>query len=421
MTDNLSRRDVFRHAGLLGAASSAPWLLAGCTAPEAEEEPDEDGSRAEAESSAGPPASDSGEPLRVGLLMPTSGVYATLGTTMLQGFNLFVDANPDAFGGRRLETVTVDEGETAQSGVDAAQRLLNAERVTLVVGIVSSAVALNVRDLFDGQKVPLLLANAGATVLTGDAASPYVFRTSFSNVQQGSALGQYVHDEVTPRGVYLIGPDYAAGVEHLIGFRSRYEAAGGAVLGELLPPFTTTEDYRPFLNEIRDAGAAAVFAFFSGGEAVRFVQQYAETGLRDSIPLLGTPLTDETVLGAQGAAAEGVRSSLHYALDLDNAANQAFVASYRDAYGTDPTSFSVQAYDAAQLLSLSLQATNGDTSNVDLFVEAMGAVGQIDSPRGPFELDDKHNPVQHFYLRVVQEGRNVFDRDLGVIGDPLAG
>lgn len=409
-----NRRDVLR--GALCAAVA----LAGCTRPEGEEPTDAE-PQAQAQTSPDTSAADGGEPLRVGLLVPTSGVYSTLGTTMLQGFNLFVDANPDAFGGRRLETVTVDEGETAQSGVDAAQRLLNAEGVALVVGIVNSAVALNVRDLFDGQKVPLILANAGASVLTAEAASPYLFRTSFSNVQQGSALGQYMFDEVAQRGVYMIGPDYAAGVEHLIGFRSRFETAGGAVLGELLPPFATTQDYRPFIDEIRERGASAIFAFFSGGEAVRFVQQYAESGLKDTIPLLGTPLTDETVLGAQGPAAEGIRTSLHYALDLDNATNQAFVADYRDTYGQDPTSFSVQAYDAAQLLSLTLQATGGDTSNTDLLVEAMGAVGEIDSPRAPFELDELHNPVQHFYLRQVREGRNVFDRDLGVIGNPLAG
>jgi branched-chain amino acid transport system substrate-binding protein len=247
-----------------------------------------------------------------------------------------------------------------------------------------------------------------------------VFRTSFSNVQEGSALGQYMYDEVAQRGVFLIGPDYAAGVEHLIGFRTLYERAGGVVRGEVNPPFTTTQDYTPFLDQIREADPSAVFAFFSGGEAVRFVQQYAQAGLKDSVPLLGTPLTDETVLGAQGEAAEGIRTSLHYAIDLDNPTNQAFVADYRDAYGEDPTSFSVQAYDAAQLLARGLQATSGDTSNVDLLVEALGSVGQIDSPRGPFELDENRNPVQTFYLRRVEGGRNVYQQDLGVIGNPLA-
>ncbi len=417
MLDNpktLSRR-AFTRAGLACFAVS-PALLAGCTDPP-EEEP---GEEPQAQASPAPETSVRGEPLRVGLLVPTSGVYTVLGTTMLQGFNLFVDANQDAFGGRSLETVTVDEGETAQSGVDAAQRLLNAEAADLVIGIVSSAVALNVRDLFHEQQVPLIIANAGASVLTGEAGSPYIFRSSFSNVQEGAALGQYVYDEVAQRGVYLIAPDYAAGAEHMLGFRTTFEAAGGAVLGELFPPFTTTDDYGPFLEEIREARATAMFAFFAGSEAVRFVQQYAEAGLKDSIPLLGPGFLTEGVLQPQGAAAEGLRTSLHYSTDLDNERNVEFVADFEEAYGARPDVYAVQAYDAAQLLSLTLQATNGDTSNVDAFVEAMGAVGQIDSPRGSFELDENRNPVQNFYLRRVEGGRNVYDRDLGVVGDPLA-
>jgi len=410
----LDRRAFLRGAG----AAALPALLAGCTVERAQDDPEP---APVGGGTPAPTASADGEPLRVGVLIPTSGVYTTLGTTMLQGFNLFVDRNPEAFAGRRLETVTTDEGETAQSGVDAAQRLLNAERADLVVGIVSSSVALNVRDLFDGEQVPLIIANAGASVLTGEAASPFVFRTSFSNVQEGSALGQYLYDEVAQRDVFLIGPDYAAGIEHLIGFRTRFEAAGGVVRGELAPPFASTEDYNPFLEEIRAADPSAVFAFFSGGEAIRFVQQYAEAGMKEQIPLLGTPLTDETVLGAQGQAAEGIRTSLHYALDLDNPANLAFVDAYRDAYGEDPTSFAVQAYDAAQLLALTLQSTGGDTSDVGGLVEAMAAAGPIDSPRGSFELDEGHNPVQNFYLRQVEGGRNVYQQDLGVIGNPLSG
>lgn len=411
----LDRRTFLRGAG----AAALPALLAGCTIERnrSQEDPEPEPVGA---ATPEPTASPDGEPLRIGLLVPTSGVYVTLGTTMLQGFNLYVDRNPEAFAGRRLETVTTDEGETAQSGVDAAQRLLNAESADVVVGIVSSSVALNVRDLFDGEGVPLIIANAGASVLTGEAASRFVFRTSFSNVQEGSALGQYLYDEVAQRDVFLIGPDYAAGIEHLIGFRTRFEAAGGVVRGELAPPFASTEDYNPFLEEIRAADPSAVFAFFSGGEAIRFVQQYAAAGMKEQIPLLGTPLTDETVLAAQGQAAEGIRTSLHYALDLDSPTNLDFVDAYREAYGADPTSFSVQAYDAAQLLALTLQSTDGNTDS-GVLVEAMAAVGPIDSPRGSFELDEGHNPVQNFYLRQVEGGRNVYQQDLGVIGNPLEG
>ncbi|MPZ88511.1 MAG: ABC transporter substrate-binding protein [Nitriliruptorales bacterium] len=421
---SLNRRMFLRGAaGVLGAVA-APGLLAACTRNDAQSEaspaadPDP-GTAPENLDFEAPDGGGSADGLRVGLLVPTSGVYTTLGSAMVQGFNLFVGENLDAFGGRRIETVTVDEGETPESGVEAAQRLLNEEQVDLVVGIVSSGVALNVRDLFDQGQVPLIIANAGAGALTGQARSPYLFRTSFSNAQEGYALGQYMYDNVTEQGVYLIGPDYAAGIEHLVGFRKAYEEAGGVVLRESHPAFATTEDYTPFLDEIKEIDAEAVWAFFSGAEAVRFVQQYAEAGLQDDVPLLGTPLTDENWIEAQGDAAEGVRSSLHYALDLDLDRNRQFVSAYQAAYGVMPSSFSVQAYDAAQLLALGLQATEGDTSNMEAFIEAMASIEEIDSPRGAFTLDGNRNPVQSFYLRTVEDGEIVYTEDLGVVADPL--
>lgn len=420
----LGRRAFLRGtAGALGVAA-APGLLAACSRDGAESvaspaDDNDPGTAPENLDFEAPADGGSADALRVGLLVPTSGVYTTLGSAMIQGFNLYVGENLDAFGGRRVETVTVDEGETPESGVQAAQRLLNEEQAEIVVGIVSSGVALNVRDLFDQGQVPLIIANAGAGALTGQAKSPYLFRTSFSNAQEGYALGQYMYDNVAERGVYLIGPDYAAGIEHLVGFRMAFEEAGGVVLRESHPAFATTEDYSPFLDEIQEIEAEAVWAFFSGAEAVRFVQQYAEAGLKDDVPLLGTPLTDENWVEAQGDAAEGIRSSLHYALDLDLERNNQFVSAYQAAYGVAPSSFSVQAYDAAQLLALGLQATDGDASNKEALIEAMAAVEEIDSPRGAFTLDENRNPVQNFYLRTVEDGKIVHTEDLGVVADPL--
>lgn len=423
---DLGRRAFLRRAGVLTTAAASPALLGACTRDTAAG----DAGTAAADSSptqTAPAATDAasptpsvGPPLKVGLLVPTSGVYTLLGVAMRQGFQLYLDANPDAFGGRTIETVEVDEGATTDSGIAAAQRLLNTERVALVVGIVSSAVALAVRDLFDTQRVPLVLANAGANALTGQVASPLIFRTSFSNRQPNFALGQFVHDQVTANGVYLMASDYASGTEQLGGFRQAYEAAGGIVAGERLTPFAQTTDYTPFLAEVAGSGAQALFAFYAGSEAVSFVQQYAESGLAATTPLLGSGfLTDETVLPAQGGAAEGVRTSLHYVADLPNPTNAAFVAAYEDAYGERPTVYSVQAYDAAQLIAAGLQATGGDQA-VDGLLGAMSSA-QIDSPRGAFRLDANRNPVQMYYLREVRGGANVYVQDLITVEDATAG
>ena len=432
-TAGLHRRGFLQRAGLLGAAAASPALLAACSGSAVDEGGDSAAGSPSASASGaasaseeeGPSASESasasgsGEALRVGLLIPTSGVYTLLGESMRSGFQLYLDTNPDAFGGRSIETIEVDEGETPDTGVRGAQRLVTEEEVAVVIGIVNSAAALGARDLFDESQIPLIIANAGANDITGAAASPYIFRVSFSNRQPNFALGQYMYDEISPEGVFLIAPDYAAGTEQMAGFREAYEAAGGTIVGQTAPPFAQTQDYQPFLAEIQNAGAQAVHAFFSGGEAVTFVQQYTQFGLGGTIPLLGSGfLTEGAVLQGQGAAANGIRTSLHYVSDLDNPRNAEFVEAYQSAYDALPDVFAVQAYDAAQLLDLGLAETEGDTSDMATFVEAMASV-EIDSPRGAFRLDANRNPVQTFYLREVVDGANTYVQDLIEVEDAV--
>src|SRR5688572_24140 len=264
-----------------------------------------------------------GGTIKVGLVIPQAGVYTPLGEDMKQGWDLWLEQNDGKMGDYEVETVVADEGEGPDTGVPAIQRLLQEDQVDVVVGIVNSATALGAADQFTEAQKVLIVANAGAGPITGEASSPYVWRTSFTNAQIAAAMGQHLGDEgVGP--VYVMAPDYAAGQEVIAGFTEAYEAAGGTVAGQALPPFGTTQDYQPFLSPIESSGAEATFVFFSGGEAVSFVQQYAEFGLKDSIPLYGSGfLTEGSVLDAQGEAAVGIQTSLHYSTEIENDANQA--------------------------------------------------------------------------------------------------
>jgi branched-chain amino acid transport system substrate-binding protein len=395
----ISRRELLRRAGVVGTAIATPGLLSACGVFGGD-----DGGGGDSEGS-----------LKIGLLVPTSGVYAALGEDMRNGFELYLDGNDRRLGGRSVEVVVEDEGETPEGALRKAQKLVRQDRVALVTGIVNSAAALSMRDLFDEEQVPLILANAGANDLTGAARSPYVFRTSFANSQVSLPLGEWVYENVADSNVFVTAPDYAAGAEAVGGFRETFEAAGGSVVGESFPPFGTTDDYQPFLSDIQRSGAEAVFAFYAGGEAITFVTQYAEFGLKDSIPLVGSGfLTDEGVLPAQKEAAVGIRTSLHYTPRLDNQTNQDFSAAYQEAFGEPPTVYAVQQYDAAQLIDRAVGELEGDTGDVDAFVEAMANVGTIDSPRGEFEMDpETHNPIQPMYLREVQEIEG------GLVNEPI--
>lgn len=359
--------------------------------------------------------------VKVGLVVPKSGVYAALGTDMQRAWELWLEQNGKKFGNYTVETIVADEGEGPTTGQPAVQKVLQSDGVDVVVGLVNSATALGVAPVITEAKKLLIVTNAGAADVTGAKRSPYVWRSSFTNAQVSSSMGTHLASSGFKDGVFAIAPDYAAGTEVIAGFKKAFEAGGGKVVAEAKPAFGKTSDYQPFLTQIQQSGAKATFCFFSGSEAITFVRQYAQFGLAKTIPLYGSGfLTEGSVLKQQGDAALGLQTVLHYSDQLDNPANKAFVQAYTAKYGEAPSCFSAQTFDAANVLNRALRsasALDGDTLG-----KALGGLGAIDdSPRGSWTFDGQ-SPKQHLYLRKVENKGgtlvNAVVSDLGQLSQP---
>ncbi|MBV9523991.1 MAG: ABC transporter substrate-binding protein, partial [Alphaproteobacteria bacterium] len=221
-------------------------------------------------------------------------------------------------------------------------------------------------------------------------------RSSFSNWQPGYAMGE-VAAKRGAKKVVTITWKYAAGDESVGGFKEAFEKSGGQVVKELSLPFPNVE-FQPLLTEIASLKPACVYVFFAGGGAVKFVKDYVAADLRKTIALFGPGFITDGTLAAQGEAAQGLETTLHYGDGLDLPKNNSFRAAYKKAYGREADVYAVQGYDAAQLLILGLGAVKGDTGARKELVAAMEKA-EIDSPRGKFTLSKAHNPVQDIYLR----------------------
>src|SRR5690606_38117253 len=172
-------------------------------------------------------------------------------------------------------------------------------------------------------------------------------------------------------------------------------------------PFPNVE-FQPLLTEIASLKPDAVYTFFAGGGAVKFTQDYAAAGLKDSIPLYGAGFLTDGTLEAQGASAQGLETALHYADDLNTPRDNKFREDYSKNFPElPPDVYAVQGYDAAQMLAAGLSAVNGDVSKKDELREAIRNA-TIDSPRGEFTLSKSGNPVQDMSLRKVVRTRNKF-------------
>jgi branched-chain amino acid transport system substrate-binding protein len=355
-------------------------------------------------------------PIRIGLLVPQSGVYTSLGDDMKAGFELYVKEKGNKLGGREVQVILADEGETADSGKAAADKLVKQDKVHVVTGVVNSAVMNGTVDLFETSGIPLVGSNASPTTLTG---KKFVWRTSYVNDEPGKALGGYVANQ-NKGPVYLLAADYQAGKDEVSGFKETFQAAGGKVAGEVYTPFPTTKNFQPFLAGLQKSGASQVFTFYAGGAAVDFVKQYDQFGLTGKVTHYSAGfLTEGGVLKAQANAAKGTFTAMNYSADLDNATNTKFVAGYQAATGRMPTTYAMASYDAAQVIDKAIAAA-GDNPTSASINDAIAKVGEIDSPRGAWTFNDNGTPRQMWYLREVKDQggtlANVVVTELGVLG-----
>jgi branched-chain amino acid transport system substrate-binding protein len=352
--------------------------------------------------------------LKVGFMLPATGTFASLGTAIDNGFRLYVTEQGGKIAGREVEYVRVDDESDPSKATDNVNKLIKRDNVDVIVGTVHSGVAMAMAKAAKESGTLLLIPNAGAVAVTGPMCAPNIFRSSFSNWQPGYAMGE-VAAKKGHKKIVTITWKYAAGDESVKGFKDAFEKGGGSVVKELSLPFPNVE-FQALLTEIAALKPDAVFTFFAGGGAVKFVKDYSAAGLKKTIPLYGSGFLTDGTLEAQGADAEGILTALHYADNLNNKRDQAFRLAYAKTYKLQPDVYAVQGYDAGQMLGIGLNATKGDAKNINGFAQAL-RTAKIDSPRGPFTLSKNHNPVQDFYLRKVVGKENVVE---GIASKSLA-
>lgn len=357
--------------------------------------------------------------IKVGLMLPYSGTFTSLGVNITDAFKMRLAEIGGKLGGREVEFVQLDDESAPPKAKDNAAKLITKDKVDVLVGTVHSGVAMAMAAVAREENTLMVCPNAGADDITRKNCAPNVFRTSFSNWQPGFACGPVVLKD-GKKNVVTLTWNYPAGQEMVNGFKESFLAGGGKIVKEMLLDFPKVE-FQAYLTEIAALKPDAVFVFFSGAGAVKFIQDYAGAGLAGKIPLYGTGFLTDGTLQAVGKAGEGIKTTLHYAPDLDNAVNKKFVVDFKKATGREADVFAVQGYDSCTLLQVGLDAVKGDVkAGRTLYSTMQNTI--VDSPRGKFTISAAHNPVQDFYVRQVKNGRDVV---LGVavkaLADPAKG
>ena len=388
-TDLKSRRLVLtRSAALIGAASSGLLL------PE----------MARAQSSK----------IRVGLMLPYTGAFAPLGVAIENGVRMAINEQGGKLGGREIEWFKVDDESEPSKGIENASKLVQRDKVDVLIGTVHSGVQMGIHKVARESGVLNLIPNAGVHAATRSQCAPNVFRTSFSNSQPTLALGEAMVKRGHKKAVWITWK-YAAGDEAFEGFKESYTKAGGTIVKELGLPFPNVE-FQALLTEIAALKPDAVACFFAGPSGAKFIKDYAAAGLKGKIPLYGSGFLTEGLLDAAGPAADSIMTTLHYSDSLDTPRNKTFRLEYAKAFRMQPDVYAVQGYDTGLLLIKGANAVKGDLSAKPALYKAMESA-TIDSPRGKWTMSKSHNPVQDMYLRVVENKEN---KVIGIAAKGLA-
>jgi branched-chain amino acid transport system substrate-binding protein len=352
------------------------------------------------------------KPIKVGLMLPYSGTFAKLGENITFAVEQLIAEKGGKIAGREIQLIKLDDESKPEAAPQNADRLVKRDGVDVLIGTVHSGVQMGIHKVVKESGTLTIVPNAGNVAVTRDLCVKNVFRTSFTNWQPAFGMGQALAKKGVKKAAWITW-DYAAGTESRDGFKEGFEKGGGKFETTLTLKFPET-NFQPLLAQIPSLGVDAIGAFFAGGGAVQFVKEYAAAGLK--VPLVGSGFLTEGTLEAQGAAAEGIETALHYGDGLDNAKNKMFRDAFKARAGRDADVYAVQGYDAAQLLAIGLEAAKGNLEDEASLYKAMRAA-KIDSPRGVISMSASQNVTQNIYLRRAEKGQN---KVIGVAFESLA-
>jgi len=347
-------------------------------------------------------------PIKVGLLLPYTGVIAINGLETSKGIEFYFSKIGNKAGGREIQLIKEDDEAKPDVGLTKTRKLVERDRVDVLIGPVHSGVALAIRDYVHGQGIPLIVPVAFTRDLTAPAkASPWLFRVVETTDQGNYAMGTWVYKKTPYRKLVVMASDFVAGRHSAEAFIAAFKAAGGEIVKEIYAPLNTP-DFAPYMAQVSGLTADAVYAWFAGTDSVRFVKAYREYGLSGKLPLLGyNTLTDDVLLPTLGDAALGIISVGHYSATLDTPESRAFLREYETRYNAWPTRYVELGYVSGQLVGAAIEALKGEVGDRAAFRDAIrSAAPKIQPPRGPIKFDRYQQVITDVYVMKVERQGN---------------
>jgi len=350
-----------------------------------------------------------GKPARVGAIVSRSGAASSYGDQVARGFDLAVEQinAGGGVGGRMLELLYRDDSTNPEIGLAALRELVENERVSIVLGAVSSKVTLRLAPYCERRRVVLISPSASAPQLT--EAGEYIFRTFPSDVLEGASMADFARDLGLDRvAVLAVDNDYGASLASV--FAERLRASGGSLVASLTFPEGDAAAIADAVAALPGLAPRGLYIPAYVGDLATALTRLRETNLRPIV--LGTSSATPELLRAAGPAAENLVFPMpSFDATADSAAVRAFVTAFDARYATEPDVYAAHAYDAVRVLAAAVTlAASWDPAQVR---DALLRIDNYEGATGRLAFDRKGDVIQYPRLYVVRGGQFVaYDRFL---------
>ncbi len=356
------------------------------------------GSAAAAAAAVLAPAVHAAEPVRIALILPLTGPFASTGRQIEAAVRLYMARNGDMAAGRKIELLVRDDtGLAPETTKRLAQEAIARDKVMFLAGFGLTPLAFATAPVATESKTPMIVMGAATSVVP--QRSPFIVRAGFTVPQITAPIAQWAPKNGIKRVVSSV-TDYAPGLECERTFIKFFTEGGGTIIESIRTPLQNP-DYGPFLQRAKDQKPDAMFIFVPSGQGAAIMKQFTERGLKEAgIRLIGTgDILDDDLLEAIGPPALGVVTSHHYSAAHDSPENKEYVAGFMKANnGLRPNFMSVNGYDGMHVIYEMLRKTGGNGTGEQL-VDAAKGLAWV-SPRGPMSIDPAtRDVVQNIYIR----------------------
>src|SRR5438105_5117459 len=343
--------------------------------------------------------------VRIGIVNTFSGPQASFGEMTDRAFKLYLKLHEKELPpGVKVRMISRDDGgPNPDKAKQLAQDLIVRDKVNLLAGVVFTPNAMAVAPLTQEAKVPLVITNAGTSVIT--TRSPYLVRTSFTLWQSSYPLGQWAAKKF--RKAYTLVSDYAPGHDCEEAFTRGFKQGGGDIAANVRVPLQNP-DFAPYMQRVKDAKSDALMVFIPAGRtATAVMKTFSDLGLdKAGVKLIGPgDITTDEELPNMGDSALGVITVHHYSAAAERPANRRFVEAWKKEYGASstPNFVAAAAWDGMDAIFYVVKAQKGKIDS-ERTMALLKSYKNPNSPRGPISIDpETRDIVQNEYLREVRK------------------